>query len=346
MSLMKTSPTPANADPNYHLGKPVPVPHARSHLIHLSSDYADFHTGSSANFTSAILEPLNVHIGEELHMSLYSAEIPNVLRNVTSKNNYFTLAITPVIAAANADHRTYDIVLDEGYYTGLDLSVHIAQKLNEIAHLTQVGWAVGYTVERKFRFTATPQAGRTGIASIGFLFMDIQAMIAEVAPAALHIFQELIDGNPVNAIKDLLDGAATLMGFDKLGAVFPLTTGSWGFQGVVGVTSHLPVILSPPRVANLYREHGIYIRSNLGNSNIYSNYAKGWSNIIARVPITSGFGHVIFYQPNEGHFKTLITQQVIDRIVVELTDREGFPLDLQGLAWEIALRFDVIPTKK
>lgn len=71
----------------------------------------------------------------------------------------------------------------------------------------------------------------------------------------------------------------------------------------------------------------------------------GYSNTLARIPITVPAGETIVVDPTDGSVHQIVLKtKEISEVGIQLTDKEGRSIDLQGLDWDLALQFDFIVT--
>ena len=97
--------------------------------------------------------------------------------------------------------------------------------------------------------------------------------------------------------------------------------------------------------------HSLYIRSNLPVISSMDSETGGVSQILAKIPIMSGPGSIIFHEPQNSVHKSLIQTQVIKDITIRLTDDRNRTVSLNGLFFSVALMFEfvsveVMPEKK
>ena len=91
--------------------------------------------------------------------------------------------------------------------------------------------------------------------------------------------------------------------------------------------------------------HGIFIRTNLSNDGSYDSLTKGFSTILARVPIDTNFGGVLFYNPQSSTHKTLISQKEVHTLTIRLTDERNRLVSLNGLNFSMSIQFDFIANR-
>jgi hypothetical protein len=91
--------------------------------------------------------------------------------------------------------------------------------------------------------------------------------------------------------------------------------------------------------------HGLYVRQNIATKGSMDNENGTFSNILARIPITTNAGGVIFHKPNEATHHNLVGTNAIDSIGCKLTDDRNRPIDLNGLDWQMALLISFVENK-
>ena len=102
------------------------------------------------------------------------------------------------------------------------------------------------------------------------------------------------------------------------------------------------VNLSPNFVDVNDNLHGLFIRTNLTSANTMESQSKSFSNILSRIPIITNPGDVIFKQPNDVGHKCLVQTKNISQIVVRLVDDRNNVLDLNGLHFQLSIKFEYI----
>jgi len=88
--------------------------------------------------------------------------------------------------------------------------------------------------------------------------------------------------------------------------------------------------------------HGLYIRQNIATKGTLDNEDGTFSNILARLPITTNAGGIIFFTPASHDHETMVSVPVIQTIGVKLTDDRNRAIDLNGLHWQMSLKISYI----
>ena len=82
-------------------------------------------------------------------------------------------------------------------------------------------------------------------------------------------------------------------------------------------------------IYNLLRYNNVYLHSgNLGVRN--SIGPRGESTLIRKIPVTAGYGSVIFYQQSPAHDYAECSRQLLRRLEFQLKDVNGDFIDLHG----------------
>jgi len=88
--------------------------------------------------------------------------------------------------------------------------------------------------------------------------------------------------------------------------------------------------------------HGLYIRQNIATKGTLDNEEGTFSNILARLPITTNAGGIIFFTPSSQDHETMVSVPVIQTIGIKLTDDRNRAIDLNGLHWQMSLKISYI----
>lgn len=91
--------------------------------------------------------------------------------------------------------------------------------------------------------------------------------------------------------------------------------------------------------------HSLYLRSNLPVISSMDSLTGGVSSIIAKIPIMSGPGSIIFHEPQNAIHKSLIQSQNIKFITLRLTDDRNRLVSLNGLHFSVAIMFEFVSLK-
>lgn len=88
--------------------------------------------------------------------------------------------------------------------------------------------------------------------------------------------------------------------------------------------------------------HGLYIRQNIATKGSLDNESGVFTNILARLPITTNAGGIIFFHPSSGDHETMVSVPVINTIGIRLTDDRNRAIDLNGHHFQMSIRISYI----
>lgn len=96
--------------------------------------------------------------------------------------------------------------------------------------------------------------------------------------------------------------------------------------------------ITSQNVTSLHDKYSLFVRTSLNSTSAY-NTDGSFSNILERIPIVTN-GSVLFYEQPASLHKTLLDVKFINAFEVALTYDDGRLVDLQGLPFELTIRFD------
>jgi hypothetical protein len=88
--------------------------------------------------------------------------------------------------------------------------------------------------------------------------------------------------------------------------------------------------------------HGLYIRQNLSSKSTLDNENGTFSNILARIPINTNPGGIIFHTPSNSTHRALVSLQTIQTIGIKLTDDRNRTIDLNGLNFQVSIMITLV----
>ena len=88
--------------------------------------------------------------------------------------------------------------------------------------------------------------------------------------------------------------------------------------------------------------HGLYVRQNLATKGTLDTEEGTFTNILARIPITTNAGGIIFYTPSSNQHETMISVPMIQTLGIRLTDDKHRSIDLNGLHFQLSLKLSYI----
>jgi len=119
--------------------------------------------------------------------------------------------------------------------------------------------------------------------------------------------------------------------------------------GLYEITKNIPIgvaTLSDKAIDLNDSIHGLYIRQNIATKGTLDNEDGTFSNILARLPITTNAGGIIFFTPASHDHETMVSVPVIQTIGIKLTDDRNRAIDLNGLHWQMSLKISYIHKEK
>tara|TARA_R110002049_G_scaffold190139_3_gene358778 strand:+ start:5145 stop:6062 length:918 start_codon:yes stop_codon:yes gene_type:complete len=115
--------------------------------------------------------------------------------------------------------------------------------------------------------------------------------------------------------------------------------------GLYDVDKNIPIGVATPseKAVDLNDSiHGLYIRQNIATKGCLDNEEGTFSNILARLPITTNAGGIIFFTPASHDHETMVSVPVVQTIGIKLTDDRNRSIDLNGLNWQMSLKISYI----
>ena len=258
-------------------------------------------------------EKLEIPEQIDLLISLNSATIPYSFYNIRNNvNNRIEYAVYDKTSGTALFPGLGEAIVPEGNYSALSLAQYLTDAIDNISGanpLVPVSYLFDYT-----------QNWNNDLGKYEF------GIVGQGADAGKTLEFHFLGFNPVtNTQTDLMVGPLGLKpneDFIFSGAPQPNTNLSPNF---VDVNDNL---------------HGLFIRTNLTSANTMESQSKSFSNILSRIPITTNPGDVIFKQPNDVGHKCLVQTKNISQIVVRLVDDRNNVLDLNGLHFQLSIKFE------
>ena len=88
--------------------------------------------------------------------------------------------------------------------------------------------------------------------------------------------------------------------------------------------------------------HSLFLRTNLSQLGSIDSNSGGFNTILGKIPITTNFGGVLFFKPNNNTHKILNHSNHINFLTVRLTDEKNRLVNLNGLNFSISIQIDFI----
>tara|TARA_R110002096_G_scaffold151213_1_gene313505 strand:- start:39 stop:968 length:930 start_codon:yes stop_codon:yes gene_type:complete len=125
------------------------------------------------------------------------------------------------------------------------------------------------------------------------------------------------------------------------------TDGANDLLGLYDVDKNIPIgdaTLSEKAIDLNDSIHGLYIRQNIATKGTLDNEEGTFSNILARLPITTNAGGIIFYRSDD--HETMVSVPLVQTIGIKLTDDRNRAIDLNGLHFQLSLKISYIHKEK
>jgi hypothetical protein len=306
-----------------------------------SKDANAFHAGSS-HFTYVFRDAITVNENEGVLISLLQASIPYSFYNIRPGVNdkidiqYGAYSTTPTLTDAL-------ITMPPGNYTAISLANAFTKLLETELH-------------NSLRSKVTMEYDRN-TQKFNFSIKRVNALgVQEVSTGIVVVF-------------NLTHGAAKQSHFDvEIG--FDSDTASSSLYFGVDTSTPQPVgkagsidlsvenkelseiaafggILPSTNIADLNGSvHALYLRTNLPVISSMDSLTGGTSQIIAKIPIDTMPGGIIFHEPKNSIHKSLIHSKSIKDITIRLTDDRNRVIDTNGLHISVALMFEFVSLRQ
>ncbi len=328
----------------------------------------DLHT----NFLYNLTEKLLVSGNQLALISLYSATIPHSFFNVRNGvNDKIPLQIIYIDDDGGLNTQNEILQLDDGNYDSAQLIRQI-----KYGNTPQTAGDIGFqTSKYKGWYDITLNSGtyNSGHSLVGTKLgdlVDLDVRYNEVNNCFRFQLDYITHGTrKIKLIEVVFNWAsASTIGFDTTGSTEELANALYGFSGKVdypykadqvenpigvndfwgvgdsGAGYNTQSLLQSQQVIDLNDNiHGLMLRTNLTSRGTLSSQTSIFSNILARIPITSldedgaKQGAVIYFNPSNATHQNLVDLKAIDTLGVRLTDDKDRTIDLNGLDFQIAL---------
>jgi hypothetical protein len=311
----------------------------QSKVLFIDSKDATAQHDGTTHFTYVFRDTILVKKNEGVLVSLLQASIPYSFYNVREGIND---KIDIIVSDFN-NNTLYETVipLDAGNYTAISLSTTFKQLIEQYMGTVTVGLPSVISIvydrdKQKFQFSIAPTTndnlGRMVIINLSHgqnqgTHFDIElGFDSETADNSVYFACD-----PDN----ILQTAGTV----ELNRIGENITAS----------NHIPTTkpyLQSTNIADLNGSvHSLYLRTNLPVVSSMDSLTGGTSQIVAKLPIDTSPGGIIFHEPRDSLHKSLIQTQSIKHITLRLTDDRNKLISLNGLHFSVALMFEFVSLK-
>ena len=307
----------------------------------------------TTHFTYFFRDSIQVKKNEGVLVSLLQASIPYSFYNVRAGvNDMIDILYGPETTADRLSHVEFAMTLPPGNYTAISLR----NKFKELLEAKMAGAHVGLngttyqlpsivTINfnrdtQKFEFsveadTTTPHKPRSH-AGVGRIVIF---NLSHGTNAGTHFDVEL--GFDSDTSETSVFFAESPNGGSKSAGRVVLSGNALAHTSTPNTLS-----LVSDNIADLNGSvHSLYLRTNLPVISSMDSLTGGTSQIIAKIPIMSGPGSIIFHEPQNSIHKSLIQTKDIRFITIRLTDDRNRLISLNGLHFSVALMFEFVSLK-
>lgn len=259
-------------------------------------------------------EKLEIPEQIDLLISLNSATIPYSFYNIRNNvNNRIVYAVYDKTSGNSLNPGFGNFIIPEGNYSALSLAQYLTDAIDNISGGNPLSGGFTYLFDYTQNWNNDLGKYEFGIVSVG-------ADSGKTLEFRILGFNAVTNINTDNCVGPL--GLLPNADFIFTGSPQPLVNLSPNF---VDVNDNL---------------HGLFIRTNLTSANTMESQSSTFSNILSRIPITTNPGDVIFKNPNDVGHKCLVQTKNISQIVVRLVDDRNNVLDLNGLHFQLSIKFE------
>ena len=292
-------------------------------VMFIDSKDANVRHVTDTHFTYVFNESIHVKQNEGVLVSLLQASIPYSFYNVRSGvNDTLVVRVQTGAGTFGGDHT---FTIPDGNYTATSLRKKIKSELEALIPDTVV--TINFDRDRmKFEFSVAP--------------VTIISAVADVRGVVLNL--------PLSSDLAVMLGFTTTQDPVFFGYLNPSgTVHQHAGTAVLTGSTTTPVssagLLFSKNVADLNGGiHSLYLRTNLPVISSMDSATGGVSQILAKIPIMSGPGSIIFHKPQNSVHKSLIQSRSIRFITVRLTDDRNRLVSLNGLDFSVALMFEFV----
>jgi len=312
----------------------------QSKVLFIDSKDATAQHDGTTHFTYIFRDTILVKKNEGVLVSLLQASVPYSFYNVRGGVNDKIDIIVSVTGFTSP--KEHVLTLEAGNYTAISLATQFKQKL-EYALANNPGQALPSIItinydrdKQKFQFSILPTIndglGRMVVINLSHgqnqgTHFDIElGFDSDTAESSVYF---------ACAQNNSTQSAGTVV-LSKVGETFTHSNDQPTNK----------TYLQSTNIADLNGSvHSLYLRTNLPVVSSMDSLTGGTSQIIAKLPIDTSPGGIIFHEPRDSLHKSLIQTQSIKHITLRLTDDRNRLVSLNGLHFSVALMFEFVSLK-
>ena len=300
-----------------------------------SKDATQRHQGETTHFTYVFRDSIIVQKNESVLLSLLQASIPYSFYNVRAGVNDAIDVMVKDFIGAPQEIFEKALVFPPGNYTAISMAKQFKTQLEQFLSDSSLPSTVTIDYDRdtqKFKFSI----GATGT----HLGRVVVLNLSHGVNKNTHFDVEL--------------------GFDsdtaESSVFFAVSSSDTQSAGTCSIVDGVPSNFAPrgtdtslvsTNIADLNGSvHALYLRTNLPVLSTMDSLTGGQSNIVAKIPINTGPGGIIFHEPRDSMHKSLIHTRAIKALEIRITDDRNRIVSLNGLHFSIALQLEFVNTRQ
>jgi len=313
--------------------------------IHLRSDDPDLDTDdteSSVRFT--FQRVITIPPKTKALISVMNCQIPNTFYNITN-NIRMTMFIELAVPAGPGffpaiNPTTIDI--RKGKYTACSFSKRINEQTFE-ADPADVPVSPSEYPNWQCAISQDESRGKWKVTNTNLNAWRITNLKHEVD--GIFVDLPLRDPNYIEIVRffGCINGPISVGGFIPF--VFNSYVGN--YQNLITQQPNAwgvdPSTYYSPEIPDFTGHHNLYIGTQLITNSVDS-LVGGLENVIAKIPVSAPFGNMIQYK-GESRGGTLLEDQFLSEIQLEIQDHNNNLIDLNGVRWNITLLLQFIDIK-
>ena len=277
-----------------------------------SKDATQRHQGETTHFTYVFRDSVIVQKNEGVLLSLLQASIPYSFYNVRKGVNDMIDVMVMHILGGYVYEKA--ITIEPGNYTAISMAKLFKTHLEDF--LTESNLPSEVTIDydrdtQKFKFSITASGTHYG--------RRVVFNLSHGDNKNTHFDVEL------GFDSDTAERSVYFQVSNSDAVVDPNTQSA----GECSIVNNLPTNMTPSgktylvstNIADLNGSvHALYLRTNLPVLSTMDSLTGGQSNIVAKIPINTGPGGIIFHEPRDSIHKSLIHTRAIKALEIRITD--------------------------
>ena len=309
-----------------------------------SKDATQRHQGETTHFTYVFRDSIIVQKNEGVLLSLLQASIPYSFYNVRAGVNDAIDVMVKDFIGAPQEIFEKALVFPPGNYTAISMAKQFKTQLEQFLSDSSLPSTVTIDYDRdtqksKFSIGATgTHLGRVVVLNLSHgvnknTHFDVELGF-DSDTAERSVYFQVSNQSTPNSPTTQSAGSCSVTIVNNTSIVSNFTPNGETF-------------LVSANIADLNGSvHALYLRTNLPVLSTMDSLTGGLSNIVAKIPINTGPGGIIFHEPRDAIHKSLIHTRAIKALEIRITDDRNRIVSLNGLHFSIALQLEFVNTRK